>query len=147
MSNFVSSVVLLLVIRARDRSAHPNMVFSLSLLPEPLLGRTAYSSWWAPRPGMGSLLNLVFSLEPWHLSSFTISRLLFLAVLRLGAPLDSFLEEALYKWSICLMSWSWGWSNWSTLKWIAEDQNGTGIDHRYHPLSLSFYRWSFWNYQ
>jgi len=37
----------LLVLWARDRSAHPNRVFFLSLLPVPPLSRSTHSQWWA----------------------------------------------------------------------------------------------------
>jgi len=50
--------------------------------------------------GIVSLLNFVFFLGPCHQRFFLTLRLLFLAMLELGAPLGSFIEEALHKYSI-----------------------------------------------
>src|SRR6218665_2187992 len=55
-----------------------------------------------PRPGMASLLNFAFSPEPCHLRSCLTLRILFLAVLELVSALGIFLEESLYKRSICM---------------------------------------------
>src|SRR6218665_3524237 len=81
-------------------SAHPNKVFFLSILPVPPPSRSALSPWWTPQPGTASLLNFAFLIEPFHLRFFLALRLLCLPVLVLGALLNSFLEEALYKCSI-----------------------------------------------
>src|SRR6218665_2382848 len=96
----VFNVVLLLVLSVRDRSAHPNKVSFLSLLPVPPLSRSVPSLWWAPQPGTASLLNFAFLTEPLRLRFFLTLRLLCLTVLVLGAFLSSFLEEVLYKCSI-----------------------------------------------
>src|SRR6218665_3646796 len=97
----MSSVVLSIVLLARDPFPHLNRVFSWSRLLVPPLSRAVLSPWWVPRFGMGSLLNFGFSLEPCHLRFFLNLRLLFLAVLESGAPLSSSLEEALlYKCSV-----------------------------------------------
>src|SRR6218665_396314 len=100
MSSYVNSVVLLLVLRARDHSAHPNKVSFLSLLPVPPLNRSVLSPWWDPQSVTASLLNFAFLSEPLHLRFFLALRLLCLTVLVLGALLSSFLEEALCK---CLL--------------------------------------------
>ena len=48
---------------------------------------------------MASLLDFVFLIEPCHLRFYHLKTAI-LAVLELGAPLSSFLEEALYKCSM-----------------------------------------------
>src|SRR6218665_3654828 len=97
VSTFVSSVVISLVLRARDPFAHLNRVFSWSrlLVHVPPISRAVLFPWWIPQSGMGSLLNFGLCLEPGHLRFFLNLRLLFLAVLESGAPLSSSLEEAL----------------------------------------------------
>ena len=50
----------------------------------PPLSRAALFPWWVPRSGMGSLLNVGFSLEPCHLRFFLTLRVLFLVVLESG---------------------------------------------------------------
>src|SRR6218665_2471316 len=77
VSTFVSSVVLSLVLRARDRFAHLNRVFSWSRLLVPPLSRAALFPWWVPRSGMGSLLNFGCCLEPCQLRFFSLKTALF----------------------------------------------------------------------
>src|SRR6218665_903159 len=72
-------------------------VFFLVSSAVPLLSRAAHFPWWAPRPGMGYLPNIVFFLEPSHLRFFLTLRLLLLALLELGAHLSSFPENTLYE--------------------------------------------------
>ena len=111
MSTFVSSVVISLVLWARDRSAHPNRVFSLSRLHEPPLSRAPHSPWWAPRTGIGYLMNFVFFLELIVICVFLTLSLPLLAVLELRALLSSFPDNTcrptLYKWSIWKNQWMW----------------------------------------
>src|SRR6218665_1105957 len=81
LSTLVSSVVLSLVLRARDRFAHLNRVFSWSRLLVPPLSRAALFPWWVPF----STSNFPYSLVT---CVFFLPRLLFLAVLGSGAPLS-----------------------------------------------------------
>ena len=118
----------------------PNRVFSLFRLPAPPLSRAMDSLWWTPRPGMGSLLNFVFFPDPYHLCFSLTLKLLYLAVLELGAPLSSFLEEALYKCSIwmndcqrCLVGCVTNWKRRRVSLWLT----GSALDHH---LRLSLER-------
>src|SRR6218665_2388284 len=90
---FVSSVVLSIVLCARDPFTHLNRVFSWSRLLVPPLSRAVLFP-------CGSSIWNGFSLEICHLRFFLNLRVLFLAVLESGSPLSSILEEALYKCSV-----------------------------------------------
>jgi len=118
LSTFVNSVVLSIVLWARDRFAHLNRVFSLSRLLVPPLSRAALFPWWVPRPGMGSLLNFGFSLEPCQLRFFLTLRLLFLAVLESERLWVVLFEEAVYKCSIWMNElYTFSPIEWSNGKW------------------------------
>lgn len=78
------------------RANSPSSEQGLLLVPLACATRAVLSRWWAPLPGMASLLDLHHFSRTSAFTQFSLLK----TVLILGEPLSGFLKEVLYKWSI-----------------------------------------------